>query len=324
MRFHAQGQEAEPGKKAPGGCRSSRARFLETPSMPRAVVSEERTDSFVLFSCGRPPARSPKVTHVPRQPFPGATSWSRRRRHHVFPAEQARAAAWWPFHPRTRGLGRPAAPIRRAPGTAAPRPPSHPAAPATRAPQVGAASLPAGPDLSLPPARPPARSEHEGPRHTAKRAAAVTYSEAPLQSAMVPPKLRTPSAGTAASGPRLIARPRPPAGTPASASLPAARTPTEVLPAGAPEARCARARRSRGKRRQGRQVSRERPRLARPPSTAPLPRGAAVAGGSPFPPTPLTLTDSQPCGTRSEVLAFPPARSCWRGKWALASAATTS
>lgn len=173
MRFHAQGQEAEPGKKAPGGCRSSRARFLETPSMPRALVSEERTDSFVLFSCGRPPARSPKVTHVPRQPFPGATSWSRRRRHHVFPAEQARAAAWWPFHPRTRGLG----PAYGADpeGARGQRLPGHPATPL---------HLPLGLRRSAQPPRPPALTSRSRP--LARPPAASTRVRATLPGAPPP------------------------------------------------------------------------------------------------------------------------------------------
>lgn len=105
MRFHTHGQEAE----------SLASKTLVVPQLQCAVLgtslnaqdtSDRIENSFVLFSCRRPPARSPKVTHVPRQSFPGATSWSS---HHVFPAERGCAAVRWPFDSRTRGL-RPGAP----------------------------------------------------------------------------------------------------------------------------------------------------------------------------------------------------------------------
>lgn len=119
----------------------------------------------------------------------------------MFPVERGCAAARWPFHSRTRGL-RPAysaEPESASYGGSAPTP-LHLQAPAA---QLPAASPPAGPDLSLKSAR---RARSTRLRGADRR---VTHSEAPPQWPRSPVTLRTPSAATAGSSPKLIARPRP-------------------------------------------------------------------------------------------------------------------
>lgn len=197
MRFHMHGQKAESLARKPLVVPQLQCAVLGT-SLSAQDTSDRIENSFVLFSCRRLPARSPKVIHAPRQPFPGATSWSS---HHVFPAERGCAATRWPFHSRTRGL-RPACsaePEDAGYGGSAPTP-LHLQAPA---PQLPAASPPAGPDLSPQSAR---RARSTRLRGADRR---VTHSEAPPQWPRSPVALRTPSAATAGSSPKLIARSRP-------------------------------------------------------------------------------------------------------------------
>lgn len=152
---HARPRGGEPGKKKPLVVPQLQCAVLGT-SLNARDTSNRIENSFVLCSCRCPPARSPKVTHVPPTDVPWGDFLEQPPRVPSGTRLRCSAVALSLSNPRpTTGLQ------RRAGERKLRRLRTHPAAPASPG-SAAPRSLPARRPRPLAPVSPP-REEHEAP-----------------------------------------------------------------------------------------------------------------------------------------------------------------